>query len=547
MKRRWIEWLDVLAILCLWAAALALIHPRGNFPLDDDWDFALATWRFAKSGHFQFSQFTAMSLRAQVLWGALWTRLFGQSFEVLRSSTLLLSAGTIALVHRTIGHAGGNRMACAAGALAIGFHPLFIWASCTYMTEGPFVFASALALYFFVRAFTAQRSLFFFLGCAAVILSWFVRQTGVTHAMAILALLLLLRGKITPHWRSWAIGASALLILFTILLIFRRDWLSGAPVEFAAHFRMWRESSFRLPQQMEVALDYGDFSARYSALFFLPLVAPLSFFFPGRSDRTAWVVTAVAAIPLLVRAQSLLARGLPLPYYVSPYCCDIVPGAFIDIGLGPIGLNTNFEYPFRLAFSGRVALTYLSVILGALLIGFLISIAARRRNVGIMISLSFAFFGSLGLLGHSLYVDRYVLDSAWPIAVALALALPWEQARVRWCFAAVLLFVAMFDVAALHDYFTLNRARWRAVSELRARGIPVQKINGGPEVFAFYEMAYMDRHTQRRFIFGAPLRPYTISFVPLDGYVIESETPLRSWVTGGRGRILVLRAIGTSG
>ena len=54
--------------------------------------------------------------------------------------------------------------------------------------------------------------------------------------MAILALLLLLRGKITPHWRSWAIGASALLILFTILLIFRRDWLSGAPVEFAAHF-----------------------------------------------------------------------------------------------------------------------------------------------------------------------------------------------------------------------------------------------------------------------------------------------------------------------
>ena len=47
MKRRWIEWLDVLAILCVWAAAIAVIHPRGNFPLDDDWDFALATWRFA--------------------------------------------------------------------------------------------------------------------------------------------------------------------------------------------------------------------------------------------------------------------------------------------------------------------------------------------------------------------------------------------------------------------------------------------------------------------------------------------------------------------
>src|SRR3954453_3681491 len=81
---------EPLVIIAIWAAAVAFINPRGNFPIDDDWDFALAAWRFAQSGQFHFTPFTAVSLRAQVLWGALWTRLFGESFDVLRLSTLVL-------------------------------------------------------------------------------------------------------------------------------------------------------------------------------------------------------------------------------------------------------------------------------------------------------------------------------------------------------------------------------------------------------------------------------------------------------------------------
>src|SRR5436305_8290496 len=111
---------EPLAIVAIWAAAIAFVNPRGNFPIDDDWDFALATWRFAQTGHFHFTAFTAVSLRAQVLWGALWVRLFGESFDVLRASTLVLAALTIAVVHRTLAHAGAGRFARIAGALALG-------------------------------------------------------------------------------------------------------------------------------------------------------------------------------------------------------------------------------------------------------------------------------------------------------------------------------------------------------------------------------------------------------------------------------------------
>src|SRR4051795_1810740 len=90
---------DAFLLVAIFAVAMALVDPRGDFPLDDDWDFALATWAFARTGHFQFTPFTATSLHLQVLWGALWTRLFGESFNVLRASTLLLAAATILLFH----------------------------------------------------------------------------------------------------------------------------------------------------------------------------------------------------------------------------------------------------------------------------------------------------------------------------------------------------------------------------------------------------------------------------------------------------------------
>jgi len=540
--------LDLIAILCAWAAAIALIHPTGNFPLDDDWDFAIATWRFARTGHFHFTAFTAASVRAQVLWGALWTRLFGESFEVLRASTLTLAAGTIVIVHRSIARAGAGRFACAAGALALAFHPVFFWASCTYMTEVPFVFASAVALYFFVRGIGEGRQLFFVCGYFAVIASWFVRQTGVTHAMAVLALLLLFRERLSPRWRTAALGAAAVLAFFVVLLIFRRDWLAGAPVEFTAHFRMWRESSFRLPQQLEVAYHYGDFNIRNAALFLLPLVAPIALVFPRRS-RVALAVVAGAFLLFSARALSLIGRGLPMPYFVNPYCCDIFAGNILmDIGLGPLTLKgSEFAYPFRLAYGGRLLLTYLSVLAGALLLGFLIISAARaahepRRNAGFLVALAFTLFASLGLLGNSLYVDRYALDSAWPMAIALALVLPWDRVSLRWTFVAALLLIVFFDVAAMHDYFAWNQARWTAINGLRSRGVPVQSIDGGAEAFAFYEMAYMDRKTQRHFMFGVPPRPYVIAFGPLPGYVVESEMPFDGWLTGGRGRIVVLRA-----
>src|SRR5437867_5217538 len=188
MRRR--DWVDLAIVLGVWAAGIALISPRGNFPVLDDWDFSIATWNFARTGHFHFTPFTAVSLRAMVLWGAAWTRLFGESFEVLRASTLTLAAITIAVIHEILRHANILRFARILGTLAFAFHPIFLWSSCTYMTEIPFVCASAVAMYCFLRGFDEDRRAWIIAGCVAAMVSWWVRQTGVVNLVAPLAIAL---------------------------------------------------------------------------------------------------------------------------------------------------------------------------------------------------------------------------------------------------------------------------------------------------------------------------------------------------------------------
>ncbi|HEV7573215.1 MAG TPA: glycosyltransferase family 39 protein [Thermoanaerobaculia bacterium] len=525
---------EPLAILAIWAAAIAFVNPRGNFPIDDDWDFALAAWRFAKSGHFQFTAFTAVSLRAQVLWGALWTRMFGESFDVLRMSTLVLAAATLLIVHRTLLRAGVPRFGRVVATLALGFHPIFFWSSCTFMTEVPFVFASSAALYCFIRAFDGDDGFAWITaGCIAAMTACFLRQTGVTLLAAPLLLALFKRRKRD----AMLIGGT--IVIFFAMLILKREWLSGSPQEFAVHFRMWAESTFRLPEQIAVFDHYATFNAQNAALFFLPIAAPLVLLF-RRARRTDFVILGVLAALLLMRVHSLIAIGLPMPYFVSPYCCDIFAGnIFADLGLGPLALEG--AYPFRLPYAVRLAITYVSVILAA----YLIWAVVRRtpRSNASLLAIGAALFGSLILFGSGLYVDRYSLDSAWPLVIALPLMIPWQSRAVRAISVAALIVIAIFSTLATQEYFSWNRARWKAIGDLRARGVPITAINAGAEPFYLYELSHGDQRMRRIHQFGVGERPYTVAFEPLRGKRVIARYAYRGWCGLHRGEVFVLASL----
>jgi hypothetical protein len=508
MRRR--DFLEIAGVLAAWAAAIVIIHPN-----------------FARTGHFTFTHFTAVSLRAQVLWGALWTWVFGESFALLRMSTLTLAAATIVVIHRLVTRAGVTGTPRVLATLAFAFHPIFLWAACTYMTEVPFVFASALAMYFFLRGFDEDRRAWILAGCAAAILSWFVRQTGVINLVAPLAIAL---------WRrrtrdAAAIGAT--LAAFVALFFLERDWLTGSPEEFAVHYRMWGESSFRLPQQIEVAYHWGVFNAQNAALFFLPLVAPLAFV-----RRNRWQLLALAAVTFLIfaRVQALIGGGHPMPYFVNPFCCDIYAGnIFVNFGLGSHTLSGTF--PFVLPYGVRFVLTYASVVLAGLLVA---SFLRPPRTNAAFLSLGTALVGTAALLGSGLYVDRYALDSAWSLVVFLPLVIPWESRWARRAVIAALIVIAVFSTFSVAEYHAWNRARWKAFEDLRASGVSFRDIDGGAEVWSLYELSKGDQRMRRINQFGVAPRRFILAFEPLPGYRAVKEYPFNGWAGLHRGVIYVL-------
>src|SRR5437868_1252461 len=114
---------EVLGVIVLYAAAIAFVRPYGNFSVDDDTYFGLPALAFARTGHFHLT-FAPHSLRAQILWGALFVRLFGQSFESLRVASMVSMTIAIVMLHATFRKLPVSRGVRLFAVVAFAFHPL---------------------------------------------------------------------------------------------------------------------------------------------------------------------------------------------------------------------------------------------------------------------------------------------------------------------------------------------------------------------------------------------------------------------------------------
>lgn len=491
---------DAALVVGIFLVALAVANPRGNMPLDDDWDFALATWHFAGTGHFVVTPFTAVSLFAQAAWGAAWTKALGESFEVLRASTIVLGAAALVAFLFVLRGAGVPRGARIIAALALAFHPIFFWSSATYMTHVPFVCMAIAAFAANLRGLRENDLRWMGVGALAVVASFLIRQTGIANVLPPLALLLLQRERVTPRWRTFVVVAGLPLVAFATLL----PWLLRA--ETLGHARL----SGSLATNVVDNLIYG-------ALFALPLVvASLS-----ARGRAFWI--ALAAVGVRVALAAWPPPWRPWSLLLSS---DASSGNVLtNLGLGPWTTmdvrELAMEPPVAAGVALRLALTLLGVIVAA---GAVALVASRMQSPDLASRLAVAqVIASTAVLGVSgMYFDRYALDSLWALLLLGAVAIGGRPRSV--VLAGVLLtVVAVAVTAGVHDYFAWNRARFALWQSLRIRGVAVESINAGYELNAWGRLS------------GRPLpstRPawlirndYVIAFHRLPGYeVVDHQT-----------------------
>jgi hypothetical protein len=452
-------------LIAVFLAAVLVVDPRGNFPLDDDWGVGFTTFTLLQTGQVQFTPFASATAYLQFAWGALWAALFGETFTVLRLATLTLSLGSTLLAFFLLRRSGVRRELAMFGAAALLFHPLFFWASFTSMTHVPFVFLSLIAASMFVRA-VEREGIWLAVAFVATVASFFTRQFAILNALAPLIVALTMRRK------KLAVTYAAAMVVFGLLVV--SGVLVGSPKELALH----RPSVGGLAMR---AAHYVYFNWQNAALFF---AAPLLLVLLSRGrPRLSRPLLIVFTIAFAIVAWRMTVRvHMPIPYLNSG-------NVFTDFGLGTPTLRDVFSlhiaHPFALPWSVKVALMIVTTIGAAIALSLTIA-SLREDDALIRYCAVYLLCATLVAAGMSIYFDRYSIDTAWPFVFLLVLLA--NRARITRAAtiaaAAVLIVMIVFSTAGTAEYLAWNRARWDAYAWLRANGVTLEQMDGGYEINA---------------------------------------------------------------
>lgn len=535
---------------------LAAANPTGNFPLIDDWAFARSVHNWIETGRPRLSGFVAMTLVGQVAWGAAFAWLLGFSFEALRLSTVLLSLVGLAAMHRLVAAQTGRADLALGAAALLLVNPIYFHLSATFMTDVPFVALALLALLFYLRSLQDGRPASLLAGTAAAALAVSVRQVGLALPLAYAA------GRLWRDGVSARVLAAAGLPVAAVALVYLGilGWLAatdGTPGMYHVKLQALLE---RAGEPLRLLLRLLSRSAQALAMTGL-FVAPF-LLLVVREARGRWAADRrfhrrLFLLLLVLLALPLIGRHRELPLFSS---------ILFDLGLGVLTTKDVFvlslpHWPrapagfWTAAMAAAVAASALSLtLLGGALRG-----ALRRRRAGagsaaeaaLVAVLAAALLPLLPVLPIAFF-DRYLLLTAALLPLALGIALApaaataapsrWDRAG-RIAGVAAMLAIGLFSVAATHDHFAMNRARWAALAWLTEQEkVPPERIDGGLEFNAW--------HLQ-----GRPVPPdaprdrgpwvhhddYMVALGPVPGYEPLAAYPFAHWLTLGRREVLVLR------
>jgi hypothetical protein len=531
--------------------AVALIGVKGEFPLNDDWSFALTVRHFLASGAFRPNDWGAMTLLTNVVWGAAFCIPTGFSFTALRVSTLAASMATIVAAYLLILHATENRRAAVVGTATLMVNPIFAALSFTFMTDVPFTALFVLSVLFFCRALTGRFLWNLALATLFSLASVLSRQIGLCAPLAFMVVVLFTQRK--PRLRP--VGA---VVSFLICFL-------GLEA-----FQWWMQHSGRLPGNYNIAAErlqkvlsspptalfnaicLGTPTALYLGLFLLPVVLLAAWPILRASRWRAYQTLAltVMVLGLFSIAINIVGGSLLMPELgnvLAPY--GIGPRLLRDTSILHLPHLPSIGIGFWIIVTALayVGTGLLAVVLFRGVAWIRHPIVALRSHAPqhVFIAACAAVY-VLPLLLTGTY-DRYLIPLL-PLLAALILTSAVvdsnavrspEASKPSLCLLAAF---GVFSLFATADYLAWNRLRLRAVQELVAEtGLSVKDIDAGFELngFASYDPHYLP--PAGRSWWWAKGDAFEISSGPISGYAAIRQYPFHSWLPPYNSSIFVLR------
>jgi hypothetical protein len=524
---------------CLWAA-----YPVVEMGFIDDSSYIKTAQIFAQTGHVVYNGCATAMLGWQVVWGALFIKLFGFSFTVVRLSILPIAMATVFLFHAILVRFGVNPRNAVLGTLTLGLSPLFMPVAASYMTDVPGLFVIVLSLYLCQRAVGASTSeatiAWLCVAAATNVIGGTARQIAWLGALVMVPSV------------GWLLRKRRGVLLTTSLL-----WVISVAIIFAC-MRWYARQPYSLP---EAILKGPPFDPAHPAIHFffglvgavlcLPLlVYPIlvAWFPETRRLRRA----ALLRIALIIVGFGLFQRLIwawTIPWLQASLLQYEFAATRLDVYLGTA--------PLILPMWVRAPISLLVIAPALILTEHVwtrlrpLKIKPAKDMLWLLGPFSLTYFVLLMPRAyHEAIFDRYLLPlMAIAIICLLKVHQEWIAPTLPAFSVVVLAVFALLAIGGTHDWFAFYRARLAAIDEIRASGVPRTAIQGGFEYDGWTEIessGYI--HDPRLQVPAGAYHPdvhsnpkFTTIF-PKMGSLKPSEYPpvgYRTWLPPYHGTILV--------
>jgi hypothetical protein len=477
-------------------AAFFLVNPSAEMPFCDDWSYAFTVRRLLDTGALTYNGGATAMIVSHVLWGALFSKLFGFSFTVLRLSTLPFAAASAALCYVLARQAALRPSLAFFASLVLCLSPLFLPLATSFMTDVPglfFILASLVAIIHGAKTPDPwHAAAWLFIGTLAAAIGGTSRQIVWAVPLSLLPYLMLLR-------RQHLVVVAASISL----------WILVA-VEAAASIHWFNRQPYSIPEwPLSDSLSRAIHFPRRTLIFIVDvcltaiwLALPAAMFYVPLALGRIWIERR--------RRRGLVAAStailVALAFLTQPKL-SIVP--YLGDTLSPSGCLGQIE------LSGdrpSVQSTLVRELLGAavILVCFILvehlacwllkphnawlQLRALLFPTDLRVALPAITLFTLAYLcllipraTFGLIFDRYALPLVLFAAIGL-LALFQSQTsaerlplRISISAYVLLIFFALFGLAFTQDMLALARARASAVRLLREHAIPATEIAAGIE------------------------------------------------------------------
>jgi len=533
---------EALAISLLWMSMTLLVNPVGEFPLTDDWMYSHSVLTLLTHGRLELFDFQAMTAVGQILWGALFAKLFGFSMTTLRISVLILGLAGLWSTQGFLRSAGSRPFLTFWGVLTLATTPLYFGIANSFLTDIPFYALTVTSFVFFIRYLQRETKTLFVAGSLFAIIAILTRQLALIIPISFSLAYLTHKGLS----RKTLIRIGVLCVItfgaFWAYDFFIKNTI-GRPFLYYARMNAFKTalSSFGTPLFLQFLSAFfwrASVNLVYLGVFLLPFLLLL---LPSQWRRlNPLEKTLSAAITLFHGGFAVIFGSLAHHRFIMPsgisYICDFYFGT-----ITVAGSDVTTPAP-RILWIAVTALGMLGA--GIILSNFLIPLFRFFRNrcrlstfqnawVWVLcISACFFYFVPWGISGQ---FDRYN-TFYMPFVLLLVLhntgEVPQHQLRVSLPLASVLMMlIGFYSVAGTHDYLSWNRVRWGILRGLMQQGgVSPKEIDGGYEFNGWYTYNSAYKQTTQKSWWWVLDDKYIVSFKMFDGYEMLQVFPNKRWL-----------------